>query len=177
MKEIQLTKGYIALIDDEDYDLVSTYKWQINIPYKRAGVRYAMHTGTRRNGTTLHIKMHRLVMGVTDPKIRIDHIDGDGLNNQKGNLRIATPGQNRVNFTAHQQRKHGTPYVGIEEHRGKYRAVFCGQKTRMLATAEEAALAYNQMAYAKYGEFAHLNVIPTEENGQAETKTNSDGKI
>src|SRR5688572_22927599 len=104
MIEIPLFKSGVALIDDEDYELVSKHKWYLT---KRYGKYYAM----KQDGM---VKMHRLILGVSDPKIWVDHADGNGLNNQRSNIRVATASQNNANRSAWGESK----YLGVHK-RGK----------------------------------------------------------
>lgn len=96
MKTIKLTRGYLAKIDDEDYEFLSKYKWQVNI--NRNGM-YAItsvyHKETKKQ-SLLH--MHRLILRLKagDGKM-VDHKDRDGLNNQKCNLRICNRSENGRN--------------------------------------------------------------------------------
>lgn len=103
MKEIQLTKGKVALVDDDDYEELIKYKWHIN---KGNTTFYAT-----RHIEKIHknkILMHRMIMNV--PKeMFIDHIDGNGLNNQRSNLRIVTKRQNSQNKHMEKSSK----YVGV----------------------------------------------------------------
>jgi hypothetical protein len=83
MREIKLTQGYIALIDDEDYDLVSWFSWHAHVCLKTV---YARTAGS--------ILMHRLVMRA--PKgMEVAHLDDNGLNNRKQNLMIMTHADHR----------------------------------------------------------------------------------
>src|SRR5258708_6216370 len=101
MKTITLTKGFIALVDDEDYDRVSAFKWMANPMRSKNLVRvYAYRKGRRvyENGVAVSrpsISMHRFILGCDNP--RIDHQDGDGQNNQRCNLRPCTNSQNLAN--------------------------------------------------------------------------------
>lgn len=103
--------------------------------------------------------MHRLVLGLQDKQeLKGDHIDGNGLNNQRNNLRIATTGQNNCNRRT-QKKYLGTYFNKSREHwvaelqsKGKtYR--------KIRNTEQEAALAYNEMASFYHGEFARLNIL------------------
>ena len=87
MKEIALTQGQVALVDDADYALVSVHSWCAWKPHK---IYYAV---SEINGRfTL---MHRLILGLTDPKIIVDHKDGDGLHNYRDNIHICDHSFNR----------------------------------------------------------------------------------
>jgi len=86
MKEIQLTKGFTALVDDEDFERVNKFKWHV---IKGKTTYYAV-THFKRNGRDSSLRMNILVMG-THPTLKyIDHIKGNGLDNQKHMLRFCT---------------------------------------------------------------------------------------
>jgi hypothetical protein len=94
MKEIQLTQGQVALVDDEDYEYLSQWKWYARWN-KSTQSYYAVRTvGTKPNQVT--VRMHRFIMN-TLIGMDCDHKDHDTLNNQKHNLRNATKSQNSVN--------------------------------------------------------------------------------
>jgi len=115
------------------------------------------------NGKRVSILMHRVILGITDPKIYSDHKDGDRLNNQRSNLREATIFQNMQN----KKKQSNTTCI--------YKGVFyCKRDKAWIAriskngvlkrcgnhkTAKEAALAYNKAALQLHGEFARLNEI------------------
>ena len=111
MKEIPLTKGKVALVDDDDYEMLVEFKWHSHLC---RNVWYATHTTRRINGKQTTVKMHHLIMNV--PKgMQIDHIDGNGLNNQKNNLRVVT---NRINHMNRQWvRKSKYPGITWERRR------------------------------------------------------------
>lgn len=92
MKEIKLTQGKISLVDDEYYEELSKYKWYAN---KNKNTFYAMRNQII-NGKSKTIMMHRQITN-NNSNFVTDHIDGNGLNNQKSNLRIVTNRQNSQN--------------------------------------------------------------------------------
>lgn len=157
MQEITLTNGSIALVDDEDFVKVASYKWR---PLFNGNTIYAY--------ATLHIcghynvNMHRFILGIiTKPELFVDHIDGDGLNNQKSNLRIATRTENNRNCKVHGDNKLGVKGVCRRKSTGKYQASI-GVNGKQLyigdfETLDEASEAYNKAAIKYYGEFAKLN--------------------
>jgi hypothetical protein len=108
MKEILLTKGKVAYIDDEDYALVSQYSWAYFQP--KSGPAYAVSQISVGQGKQKAIRMHRIIMNAK-PNELIDHRDGDGLNNQKYNLRLCTQSQNRGNSRHNKFSK--APYKGL----------------------------------------------------------------
>ncbi len=140
------------LIDELDYDLFNTYKWSIYT--RKNNVWYAR---TRIDGEA--VLLHRLIMQVSKGE-EIDHINHNGLDNRRSNLRICTPAQNRANMQKH---KGVSKYKGVGKSRNRYRAYIMQDYSQthlgMFDTEEEAAFAYNQAALELFGEFAHLNKI------------------
>lgn len=113
MKTIPLTKGYVALVDDEDYDDLVRYNWCVNVNRNAVYARRAIPSGLPRR--QIEVKMHSVIMGA--PKgAQVDHIDGNGLNNQKANLRVVTNRQNCMN----RHHKKTSRYPGVTwDKRGK----------------------------------------------------------
>ncbi len=156
MKLIPLTKGFFAKVDDEDYERLSRFKWRVVIARKGTANPYAIrfNKGTRRN-----IFMHHEVLNFS-VKGKLDHKDGDSLNNQKNNLRPATSIENGRN---RRLQKHSAPYKGVALFKptGKFQAYVCiNKKPKHLGffdTAEDAALVYDYHADLHYGEFALTN--------------------
>ena len=157
MREIPLTKGKVALIDDEDYFWVSKHKWHYG--EKRAGskIGYAKR-GRKVSGKQLFVKMHRAIVACPDG-FQVDHIDGNSLNNQKSNLRICTGTQNARNVTS----VAGCGFKGVSKvsYLTKFRAKICHNGNRVhlgyFVTAIEAAIAYDAAAISRFGEFAKTN--------------------
>lgn len=157
MKEIKLTQGKVALVDDEDFEYFNQWKW-----YAAKGRRtfYAQRNGYNENGKYI-IHMHREILGLTDPEIFCDHRDTDGLNNQKHNLRTATRTQNNANKKS--SKSSTSSFLGVSYHksRNNWRAtIFKDYKQIHLGsfkTEIEAAKAYDKHALEIHGEFANLN--------------------
>lgn len=153
MNEIELTQGLITIIDNEDYNLLAPFKW------------YAMkarHTfyAQRRSGDG-KVFMHREIMKVIDSKIQIDHIDGNGLNNLRSNLRIVTNRQNC--FNRNKQPNKSSKFKGVNFHKYncKWRsAINIDGHTYFLGYFDselDAALAYDDVAEYVFKEYANLN--------------------
>lgn len=158
MKEIPLTKGKVAIVDDEDYDMLCAMKWRAT---ECVNTFYASASLPRCAGVQKTVKMHRLILGVTDPKIHCDHRDGNGLNNQKSNLRICTNGENQRNATLRTDNKTGFKGVCFYSRDNKFvsRIRIAGRSFYLGSyhTAEDAARAYDEAAKRLHGEFARLN--------------------
>jgi frataxin-like iron-binding protein CyaY len=148
MKQIKLTYKRVALIDDEDYELISKYHWYTD--YAKSGLIYAR--------TNSGIRMHRLILSVED---HIDHIDGNGLNNQKLNLRVATYSQNAMNRRKKSHTSSRFKGVHFDSNTGKWRAQiqYKGKTFHMgsFDSEEEAATKYDLAAIDLFGEFARTN--------------------
>ena len=115
MKEIPLTRGYVATVDDEDFEAVAALKWFACISGKRV---YAMRLWRHPKGSPKshgHTYMHRLVserMGLDGDGLVIDHIDGNTLDNRRSNLRVVTVRENIRNQQGSiSTSKHGTPGI------------------------------------------------------------------
>ena len=93
MREIKVSRGNIALVDDEDYDFLNQWKWSL-LPNRNNN--YAIR-GEKKNGRHKTILMHREILRYHDTINIIDHIDRNGLNNQRSNLRIVTQLENLRN--------------------------------------------------------------------------------
>lgn len=110
--------------------------------------------------------MHRMIMGLeSGDKREVDHINGDGLDNRKENLRICTKAQNAWNQGPRSGKKYRTGYKGITFDKSKNRWMALIQKNRKnyyigsYQNPCEAALAYNKKATELFGEYAYLNKV------------------
>ena len=159
MKKIPLSKGKFTLVDDADFEWLNAWKWHAG---KRGDDLYYAVRSERVNGKKSLILMHREILGLTDSKIYGEHWDGDGLNNQRINLRPATNSENQKNKKARGTSK----YLGVSWHKssGKWRtniAIDGKLKHLGLFTDEiQAALKYNEYAKIHHKEFANINIIP-----------------
>jgi hypothetical protein len=153
-----------AVVDDCDYEHVMQWKWR----FEREGHRRTGYAVRWRatHGTRTLIKMHRLVAehsGLAVDRKQIDHVDGNGLNNCRNNLRVATPSQNRANLHRARNNTSGFKGVGWSRHNGRFRA-YIGVAGRHLHLGyfddpQDAARAYNEAALKHYGEYSCLNPV------------------
>lgn len=112
VKEIPLTQGKVALVDDEDYEELNKFKWYTN---KLPCTYYAAKAKPNRSGTE---QMHRIILNAP-LHLQVDHIDGNGLNNQKSNLRLVTPREN----TQNRHHKMTSKYPGVSFKKQSHRWV------------------------------------------------------
>lgn len=152
MKYLELTQGLKAIIDDEDFELASKFKWYAQ---KCAGNKtYARRSG--KNG----ISLHRFLMNPLE-KIEVDHINGDPLDNRRNNLRLCEHRDNLRNKKMKTTNKYGFKGVRIKAGKIKPSAeIVVDGKTIHLGyfdTLVQAALAYDQAATKHFGNFARLN--------------------
>lgn len=153
-----------AMIDDEDYELVNKYNWQLR-KWKHGFYANRMFV---EDGKVKCMLMHRLIMNPSNNQI-IDHDDHNGLNNQKANLRIATYTQNNSNRSKipNCSSKYKGVCVVYYKRPNKtymYWAASIKKDKKMTRighykTEIEAAIAYNEKAKEFFGEFAHINII------------------
>jgi hypothetical protein len=159
-KVILLSQGFITIVDDEDYESLSQHKWYAHRS-KHGGGWYAVRKIRSADGSKqITVRMHRVISG-TERSRYTDHINGDALDNRRGNLRPATNAQNQRNRS--RRVTSTSPYKGVTYHKGikKWQAALGANKRShylgIFATAEEAAHAYDTAAIAAYGEFARPN--------------------
>ena len=160
MKEIRLTQNKVAIVDEEDYEWLSQYKWHYHKGY---AARTCRQTGKKRT-----VYMHREIMN-TPRGLVTDHINGNRLDNRKANLRICTRAQNNMNMIKFRTRKKS-------KNASKYKGVYWNGGPKATWSAEirhngkqihlgyfqdevEAAQAYDKAAIRLFDSFASPNFI------------------
>lgn len=147
VKEVVLSKGKVALVDDEDFEMLSKSSWCVSDGY-------AFNTQLGR--------MHRMLLGAPEG-VMVDHRNGDRLDNRRSNLRLCTNSQNQANRRVV---RGVSPFKGVTwqkrpSGRGMWKAVLIANGVAMylgtFKTDLDAATAYNDAALKHFGEFAHLN--------------------
>ncbi len=174
MKEIKLTQGKFAKVDDEDYEKLAQHKWythKVLCQTSKEVLSYYARRHYMDNGIKKSIYMHRQILNITDKTILVDHKDFDTLNNQKSNIRTGNKSNNGTN-----RKPVGTSkYLGVSIHRqrnrkGDVKVTWKAQytitkgKRKYIGTFPftengeiQAAKAYDKEAKNTYGEFANLN--------------------
>jgi len=159
MIEIHLTQGLKAIIDEADVPLVAGRPWHVYCRGRRRRTLYAarMEAGQR-------VLMHRVILGV-GPRLYVDHVNGDGLDNRRENLRVADRQQNRQNSRLDRDSRSGLKGIRLKKEgkgRSKPWEARIGVNGRQLflgcfSDPKEAALAYDEAAVRHFGEFALTN--------------------
>ena len=149
MKKIPLTQGKFALVDDGDYSDLIRFKWQYHMGYAKRGMKC--------------IKMHRQIFKLVNvpPRIEIDHINGNKLDNRRCNLRICNRSQNVKHVSKRKDTKNTYKGVHFVKNRNKWiaRIQIDGHRIHSgyYPTQIEAAKRYDQLAKRFHREFAYLN--------------------
>lgn len=161
MREILLTQGYTTQVDDKEYESLNQYKWYAHVARHKDGstkVVYAVRS-VYKDGTQATQQMHNLIMGAKG----IDHEDGNGLNNQRQNLRLATKQQNGNNRRLSIDNTSG--YKGVCWHKAKNKwgaqITVNGEIIHLgyYVDIPEAAQAYDRAAKELHGKFALTNAM------------------
>lgn len=156
MKKIRLNNTLFALVDDDDFEPLSKLKW---FAFPNGNTIYAK--AFIGNTQTL---LHRLLLDLTDPKIIVDHKNGNGLDCQRHNLRVCTWSENLRNSRSHKDCLSG--YKGVSRIKSKTQrwSASIHVNNRRLSigyfdSPEDAARAYNGAAKKHFGEFARFNDV------------------
>lgn len=157
MKKIKLTQNKYTLVDDEDFKKLNQFKWFARKDSK-SGIFYVARNSKTIKGKRHMVHMHREIMNVLK-NIDIDHKDGNGLNNQKNNLRLATRSQNNMNQKKRKDNISGFKGVSWRKDNKKWRTnISVEGKTITIGyfkTALEASKAYIKACIKYHGKFAN----------------------
>lgn len=166
--EIIIRQGYAILIthngeeiicDIYDLPIVAAHTWRLS--RNPRGYAYGQSHIRQPDGRLKSVLLHRLILGF--PRLIIDHRNGNGLDNRRCNLRVASYSQNTLNSKMRSNNHSGFRGVTWDKEQGKWRAQLIINRKRInlgrFPTKEMAALAYNNAAIIHHGEFARLNEI------------------
>jgi hypothetical protein len=152
VKELELTQGKVAIVDDSDFEHLNQWKWYCS------SKGYAVRNIPVNGKQTLQL-MHAVIIN-TPPGMQTDHINGDRLDNRKENLRICTCSENQWN----QHKVRGeSKYKGVSYHKRHnkwYAQIRINGKRIYIGVFKDeidAAKAYNEAATRYFGEFAKIN--------------------
>ena len=151
MKEIQLTQGKVAIVDDDDFERVNQYKWC----YDGQGYATGSVDGKQE-------RMHRFILKAKHGQ-HIDHISMDGLDNRRRNIRICNNSQNHANTRLRSDNTTGYKGVSFIKRDNIFQAKIEVNGHHMnlgsFTNPIDAAVKYNEAALKYFGEFARLNVV------------------
>jgi len=156
---VPLTQGYIAIIDASDVPLVNQWNWNALIATDRSGALRTVYAvcNALRSGKADRLLMHRVISQAPDGRY-VDHINGDGMDNRRINLRIATQAQNSRNTRLRHDSTSGVKGVMWESSRGKWKAQITvdGVQSTLgrFDTIEDAAACVTVERSRLHGDFA-----------------------
>lgn len=158
MKTIALSQGFVALVDDEDFEALSRHRWFVLRSARSAYARRQAAVGGRR----VHLLMHRIILDAPSGML-VDHRNRDGLDNRRSNLRLCSPTDNARNRGAIVG---ASRYKGVawDKNRGRWQVrLWIGGRQRSMGCFDsevDAALAYDEAVRRHHGEFAVTNFGP-----------------
>ena len=160
MEAIELTKGFVAIVDDSDFEFLSQFKWCANVV--KGGRAYAMRNSSAKDGAKKQkIYMHRLILGAA-AGFEVDHINGDTLDNRRENLRQCTTSENQMNRGKAKHNKSGYKGVCWHKQNKMWQALIrINSKTSRIGyfhSAEDAHRAYCEAAQKLHRDFANFGV-------------------
>ena len=157
MREIPLTQGKVALVDDETHEYLSQFHWSVD------GSGYPQRAVKTEKGWR-PLRMHRDLLGLGAGEAA-DHVNGDKLDNRRTNLRRCCQSENNRNVGIRATNRSGFKGVYFNKKRNGYQAYITSERRHIYLgyhpTAEAAARAYDKKAKEIYGAFARLN-FPTD---------------
>lgn len=159
MKTVLLPNGMMLIVDDADFAAISKFKWHTS---PSMHTMYAKRHAKDQTGKRIRVYIHRQLLEAK-PGFYVDHIDGNGLNNQRSNLRLCTPSENSQHIMIKPSHGFHSKYIGvsysIRMKKWSARATVRRKTTNIgwLDTESEAAAARDEFVKVAYGQFAHLN--------------------
>jgi hypothetical protein len=161
-KNISLSQGYSTVVDDEDFDRLSTFKWFAILRKRKDGVVtsiYAARKAVNEQGVRTTLYMHREILGLGFGRVpEVDHKDNNGLNNQRTNFRVTTRSCNTANTRLRIDNKSSRKGVWWHEKNRKWLTqIGVNNKTIHIGyfnSLEEASAAHDEAARKYFGEFA-----------------------
>lgn len=161
MKEIPLTQGQVAIVDDEDFEKLSQWKWCASAAkYGFYAVRGALISEV---GYPRLISMHRVILGIDGLTLMGDHINGNKLDNRRSNLRVANHIENKRSYR-HSATSKTSKWRGVswDKSRNNWQMQIHANGRKIMkrfCDENDAAQAYNFYAVSLFGEFATENVV------------------
>lgn len=150
-----LSRGLFALVDAADYPAVGAFKWSA---LKRKDGRFVAVRNEYVDGRHRMLLLHRWLLGVTDPRVKVDHANGDTLDDRRSNLRRATTQENNRNV---RKARGASRFKGVSRNGRDWQAYIGldGKPTYLgtYATEEEAGAVYDAAARRHFGDFAATN--------------------
>lgn len=161
MKKIKLTQGKFAIVDDEDFDYLNQWKWYAKFSeWGSYAVRDQHILGSGKKEIKKRIRMHRLILNAQQDK-QVDHVNHNGLDNRKRNLRIVTNSQNAMNSRLRKDNTSGYKGVTWSKDKNKWQAQIAINKKYInlgrYSSIQEASLAYQEASKLYHGEYANLS--------------------
>lgn len=157
MRQIPLTKGQVAIVDDSDYEYLMQWKWHST----RGNAGYYAKRMDYKDNRKIDVLMARVIMGVTESKIFVDHKNNNTLDNTRGNLRICSNAQNSCNRRS--AKGSTSKFLGVSflARMRKWKAQIQKHGKRiylgLFDNEEDAAKAYDIAAKQYHGEYANVN--------------------
>lgn len=149
-----LIGNYEFEVDDGDRDLILSKKWRAVV------VKTKSRDYVYGRATTGNIFLHRLVMNCFDVNYEVDHIDGDGKNNKKENLRICTTSQNQMNSRVREDNTSGHKNIHRSKSTGKWQVDIRIKKKKKyfgsFENIEDAVIRRNEVLEKEFGEFKRV---------------------
>lgn len=155
---VQLSRGKFTLVDHADFDWLDQWNWQAIPSGQTFYASRARRRGEARPSTV--VLMHREIMDASN-ELEVDHINGDGLDNRRSNLRLVTRTENLRHRSTFRNSKSGFKGVQYNSANGKWRATL---NLGTFDTAEEAARAYDRVIRRLFGSLAKTNFDDADES-------------